>query len=56
MMVTCERHKVGSSTVLEGQRYYGSLGVFRFGVETVTCPEEWGGVCLSMRTKEVPPQ
>ena len=56
MMVTCEQHKVGSSAGLEVHRYHGSLGVCRFGVETVTCPEEWGGVCLSMPTKEVAPQ
>ena len=31
----------------------GSLGVCRLGLETLTCPEEWGS--LSMRTEELPP-
>ena len=30
------------------------LGVCRLGVETVRGPEEWGGVCLSMRTEKLP--
>ena len=45
-MVTCE------SGVHRDQ---GSPGVCMLGVETVTYPEEWGKICLSMRTEELPP-
>lgn len=54
-MVTCERGQVGNGTDLEVHRDQGSLGVCRLGPETVTCAAECGSVCLTMRTKEVPP-
>ena len=54
-MVTCEQHQIGSSAVLKVHRDRGSLGACRLGLETLTCPEEWGRVCLSMRTEELSP-
>lgn len=54
-MVTCERGQVGNGTDLEVHRDQGSLGVCRLGPETVTCAAECGSVCLTMRTKELPP-
>ena len=54
-MVTRERRQAGSNTDLEVHRDRGSLGVCRLGVERVRGPEEYGGVCLSMRTEKLPP-
>ena len=55
-MVTCEGGQVGNGTDLEVHRDQGSLGVCRLGPETVTCAAECGSVCLTMRTKELPPR
>ena len=54
-MVTCEHGQFGISTDMGVHRDQGSHGVCRFVLETVRCPEEWGGVSLSMRTEELPP-
>ena len=52
-MLTCECGQVGSSAVLEVHSDWGSLGVCKLGLETGTCPEERGRVCLSKRTEEL---
>ena len=54
-MVTCERRQAGCSTDMEVHRDQGLLGVCKLGVATVRFPEEWGKVCLSMRTEELSP-
>ena len=54
-MVSCEQCQVSSGTDLEAHRDRGSLEVCRLGPETVAHIEEWGRVCWSMRTEELPP-
>ncbi|XP_043314829.1 EKC/KEOPS complex subunit LAGE3-like isoform X2 [Cervus elaphus] len=54
-MVTYERGRVCIGAGLEVHRDQDSLGVCRLGPETVACAEECGGVCLNMRTEELPP-
>lgn len=54
-MLTREHGQVGNSAVLEVHRDRGSLGVCRLRPEIVVCTEEWGRVCLGMRTEELLP-